>query len=167
LGGENRYACGSAVKLFTAAKPSALAGLGFLLTTFGLACSRQAASLPPDPATLLRAIPAADSTKYPALGQSKHWANPYLDLVIRPQAVALLTSVTANEEQILKPEEVLPALARVPAAAWPYGRVVAVLAEEKPNSSEQDKIAIRRSRGIVEGDLRSAQVEIYWMPEPK
>ena len=155
------------MKVSTAAKPHALAALGFLLVTFGLACSRRSAPPAPDPATLLQAIPAADSTKYSALGRSKHWENPYLDLVIRPQAVALLTSVNANEEQILKPEEVLPALARVPAAAWPYGRVVAVLAEGNPNSSEQDKVAIRRNRGIVEGDLRSAQVAIYWVPEPK
>jgi hypothetical protein len=84
--------------------------------------------------------------------------------MIRPDAVGLLTIVTANEEQILKPEEVLNALARLPASAWPYGRAVAILVDEKPTSSEQNKIAVRRSRGIVAGDLQSAHVAIHWIP---
>ena len=76
----------------------------------------------------------------------------------------LVTGVTANEEQILQPGEVLNALARLPASAWPYGRAVAILVEEKPTVSESDKVAIRRSRGIVEGDLQSAHVAINWIP---
>jgi len=128
------------------------------------ACSREKASPPPDSATLLQAIPAADPTKYPSLQEAKHWSNPYL--VIRADAVGLLTSVTANEEQILKPEEVLNALARLPASGWPYGRVVAILVDEKPTASEADKIAIRRSRGIVAGDLEGAHVAINWISAP-
>jgi hypothetical protein len=128
------------------------------------ACSRQnALPPPPDAATLLQAVPAAD----PAMSSqqpNKHWSNPYL--VIRADAVGLLTSVTANEEQILKPGEVLNALARLPVSAWPYGRVVAILVDEKPIASEADKIAIRRSRGIVAGDLEGAHVAINWISTP-
>jgi len=83
--------------------------------------------------------------------------------VIRPDAVGLLTGIAANEEQILKPEAVLNALARLPASAWPYGRAVAILVEEKPTASEADKVALRRSRGIVAGDLESANVAIHWI----
>jgi hypothetical protein len=126
------------------------------------ACSRQSAPPPPDAATLLQAIAAADPAKYPSLQETRHWSNPYL--VVRPDAVGLLTGVTANEEQILKPEEVLNALARLPVLAWPYGRVVAILVDEKPAASEQDKIALRRNRGIVAGDLESAHVAIHWIP---
>ena len=134
-----------------------------LMMSFSLeACSRQNAPPPPDAATQLQAIAAADPAKYPSTHEPKHWSNPYL--VIRPDAVGLLTRVTANEEQILKPEEVLSALARLPASAWPYGRAVAILVDEKPTSSEQDKIALRRNRGIVEGDLESAHVAIRWIP---
>jgi hypothetical protein len=138
--------------------------LGFvLMMSFSFAaCSRQTAPPPPDAATLLQAIIAADPAKYPSLQETKHWSNPYL--VIRPEAVGLLTGVAANEELVLKPEEVLTTLARLPASAWPYGRAVAVLVDEKPSSSEQDKIALRRSRGIVAGDLQSAQVAINWIP---
>jgi len=124
------------------------------------ACSRQNAPVPPDAATLLQGIPAADPAKS-SLQPNKHWSNPYL--VVRADAVGLLTSVNANEEQILKPEEVLNALARLPASAWPNGRVVAILVDEKPTAPEADKIAIRRSRGIVVGDLLGAQVAINWI----
>ena len=133
--------------------------------TFSLAaCSRQNAAAPPDAATLLQAIAVADPAKYPTLQENKHWSNPYL--VIRPDTVGLLTGVTANEEQLLKPNEVLSALARLPASAWPYGRAVAILVDEKPTSSEQDKVALRRNRGIVAGDLEGAQVAIRWISVP-
>jgi hypothetical protein len=136
----------------------------FLGMSCSLACSRQNAPPPPDAATLLQAIAPADSAKYPSLRANKHWSNPYL--VIRPEAIGMLSSVTANEEQILKPEEVLNALARLPASAWPYGRAVAIVVDEKPTSSEQDKIALRRNRGIVAGDLESAHVAINWISIP-
>jgi hypothetical protein len=124
------------------------------------ACSRQNAPPPPDAATLLQAIAAADPAKYGK--ETRHWSNPYL--VIRQDTVGLLTGITANEEQILKPEEVLNALAKLPASAWPYGRAVAVLVDEKPNTAEPDKIALRRNRGIVAGDLEGAHVAISWIP---
>ena len=165
LGGEDGRSCGGAVSFSTAWRRLGRAGLvSVLMMSFGLACSRQDAPPPPDAATLLQAVAAADPAKYPSLQETRHWSNPYL--VIRPEAVGLLTSITANEEQILKPEEVLNALARLPASAWPYGRAVAILVEEKPAASEADKIAIRRNRGIVAGDLESAQVAIDWISTP-
>ena len=131
--------------------------------TFSLAaCSRQSSPPPPDAATLLQSIAAADPAKYPSTQAPRHWSNPYL--VIRPDAVGLLTGIAANEEQILKPEEVLNALAQLPASAWPYGRAVAILVEEKPTASEPEKIALRRNRGIVAGDLQGAHVAINWIP---
>jgi hypothetical protein len=170
LGGEDGRSCGGAVS-FSAWRrlpASFVSVLVFdLIMSLALpACSRENAPAAPDAATLLQAIPAADPAKYPSLSQqgTKHWSNPYL--VIRVDVVGLLTSVTANEEQILKPEEVLNALARLPASAWPYGRVVAILVDEKPSASEADKIAIRRSRGIVAGDLENAQVAINWISAP-
>jgi hypothetical protein len=131
------------------------------LTSFG-GCSRQSASASPDPATLLRSIAAADPAKYPSLQEGKHWSNPYL--VIRADRVGLLSGVAAHEEQMLKPGEVLNALAQLPASAWPYGRVVAILVDEKAAKAEQDKIELRRNRGIVEGDLRGGEVAIRWIP---
>jgi hypothetical protein len=167
LGSEERRSHGGAVSLCTA-RTCPQAGfvsvlIFVLMMSFSLeACSRQNAPPPPDAATLLQAVPAADPGKYPSAQEARHWSNPYL--VIRPDRVGLLTGTAANEEQILKPEEVLNALARLPATAWPYGRAVAILVEEKATTSEQDKIALRRNRGIVEGDLEGAHVAINWMP---
>jgi hypothetical protein len=126
------------------------------------ACTRQSAATPPDAATLLQSIASGDSSKYPSLQESKHWGNPYL--VIRADKVGLLSGVAASEEVLLKPEEVLNALAQLPPSAWPYGRAVAILVDEKRASSETDKIALRKNRGIVEGDLQGAHVAIRWIP---
>jgi hypothetical protein len=165
LGNKDGRSRGGAVSLARGARRCPRAGLvSVLVMSFGLACSQQSAPPPPDAATLLQAIAAADPAKYPSLQETRHWSNPYL--VIRADAVGLLTSVTANEEQILKPEEVLNALARLPMSAWPYGRAVAILVDEKPTASEADKIAIRRNRGIVAGDLEGARVAINWISTP-
>jgi hypothetical protein len=125
-------------------------------------CSRQNVKAAPDAISELQAVAPADPAKFPALQQSKHWSNPYL--VVRPEEVGLLTDVTANEEKTVKPDEVLKALAELPVEAWPYGRAVAILVDAKPTSSEQDKIALRRNRGIVAGELQSAHVAINWIP---
>jgi hypothetical protein len=165
VGSEDGRSCGGAVSFFAVSRRLGRAGLvSVLMMSFGLACSRQNDLPPPDAATLLQAVAAADPAKYPSLQETRHWSNPYL--VIRPEAVGLLTSITANEEQILKPDEVLNALARLPASAWPYGRAVAILVDEKPAASEADKIAIRRNRGIVAGDLEGAHVAIDWISTP-
>jgi hypothetical protein len=165
LGGEDGRSRGGAVSSFTVSRRLGRTGLvSVLMMSFGLACSQRNAPPPPDAATLLQAVAAADPAKYPSLQQTRHWSNPYL--VIRPEAVGLLTSITANEEQILKPGEVLNALARLPASAWPYGRAVAILVDEKPAASEADKVAIRRNRGIVAGDLEGAHVAIDWISTP-
>jgi hypothetical protein len=130
----------------------------------------------PDSIALLQKIPRADPAKYADSRDKKSWRNPYL--VVRSDGVGLLTGVTANEEQVLKPEEVLDALARLPLTAWPYGRIAAVLVLDATASpaqssgqsagqiSETEKIALRRNRGTVTGALQRAQIEIVWMQPP-
>jgi len=130
----------------------------------------------PDAVALLQNIPRADAANYAESRDKKSWRNPYL--VVRSDGIGLLTGVTANEEQILKPDEVLDALARLPRSAWPYGRVAAVLVQDAAAGSaqssgrisgqgfEQEKIALRRNRGTVAGALQRAHVEIVWMQPP-
>jgi hypothetical protein len=167
LGSENGRAHGGSVSLLVAAVNSRarFLSLVFLLSFFLTACSRHNAPPPPDAATLLQTVPAAEPSKFPSLNlKEKRWSNPYL--VIRPEEVGLLTNVAASQEQILKPEEVLNALARLPASAWPYGRAVAILVEQKPAAPEQEKILLRRNRGFVAGDLERAHVAILWIGTP-
>ncbi len=139
-----------------------VSGLLIVALVAGLAgCTHPSEAAQPDAATRLRMIPEADAAKYPPLEEGKHWSNPYL--VIRRDDVGLLSDVAANEEQLLKPEEVLKTLAQLPAQAWPYGRAVAILVDDKNATSEQDKASLRRNRGIVEGDLEMAHVAIRWI----
>jgi hypothetical protein len=125
-----------------------------------VACSRQDAPQAPSPEVLLQAIPAADSAQVDRIRDMKTWRNPYL--IIRPDRVALLDAAD-NAEIILKPGELLPALAALPASNWPYGRVVAAT-ENNVKSSEQDSIAMRRNKGIVGGILQGAHIAIKWVP---
>ena len=90
----------------------------------------------------------------------KTWRNPYL--IVRADGVVLFDAADSAEIAV-KPDEVIPELARLPAANWPYGRVVAA-AESTSRNSEQDGIAIRRNKGIVGGLLAGAHVAIKWVP---
>jgi len=131
-----------------------------LLSVFLLACSSHTiVDPPPGPSVLLRAIPAADPARYERIHDMKDWRNPYL--VVRSDGVALLDSADSAEIH-LKFDEVLAALARLPASNWPYGRVVA--ASENGRTTEQDGVAIRRNKGIVGGLLAGANIAVKWVP---
>jgi hypothetical protein len=114
---------------------------------------------PPAPEVVLQAIPAADQAQVERIRDMKNWRNPHL--IVRPDGVALLDTADSAEIR-LKPAELLPALAALPASNWPYGRVVA--ATENAKASEQDQVEIRRNRGIVGGMLQGAHVAIKWVP---
>ena len=131
-----------------------------LASTALVACSQQPAAKAPDPQSLLQAIPAADSAQYERIRDMKAWRNPYL--IVRTDGVALFDTAD-NAEIILKPDELLPALAQLPASNWPYGRVVAA-AESGSKNSEKDGVAIRRNKGILGGMLQEAHVAVKWVP---
>jgi hypothetical protein len=125
-----------------------------------LACSQQDAAKSPDPLASLRTIPPADSTKYEHVRDMKTWRNPYL--IVRSDGVALF-DVADSAEIILKTNDLLAALAKLPASNWPYGRVVAA-AENEANESEQDQVAVRKNKGIVGGLLTGAHIAVRWVP---
>jgi hypothetical protein len=124
------------------------------------ACSSpQNAAGTPSPEALLQAIPAADPAQYDHIRDTKNWRNPYL--IVRRDGVVLFDTAD-SAEIILKPDELLGALSRLPTSYWPYGRVVA--ATETTRASEQDGVAIRRNKGIVGGLLEGAHISIKWVP---
>jgi hypothetical protein len=126
-----------------------------------VACSSQPdPPKPPAPEVVLQAIPAADLAQVERIHDMKSWRNPYL--IVRRDGVALLDAAD-NTEIILKPEELLPALAALPASNWPLGRVVAATQNTRA-VSEQDQVEIRRNKGIVGGMLEGAHVAIKWVP---
>jgi hypothetical protein len=134
--------------------------LSLLLGISLVACSQQEAVKSLAPEEVLLAIPAANSAQFERIRDMKAWRNPYL--IVRRDGVALL-DVADSAEILLKPAELLPALAALPASNWPYGRVVAA-AENNARASEQDSVAIRRNKGIVGGILQSAHIAIKWVP---
>ena len=125
-----------------------------------IACSGDRGPQATDPQALLQAIPPANSAQYEKVSDMKTWKNPYL--IVRSDGVALLDTED-SAEIILKPEQLLPALAKLPASDWPYGRVVAA-AENRTKASERDGVAIRRNKGIVGGVLQGAHIAVRWVP---
>jgi len=89
----------------------------------------------------------------------KGWQNPYL--IIKVDGVALLDAGN-HEEILLKAPELAQALAKLPASAWPYGRVVAVT--ENGVRAVGDDVPIRKNRAIVAGTLERLNVLIKWIP---
>ena len=112
------------------------------------------------PEARIQQIPSADSSKYAAVRDMKTWRNPYL--IVRVDGVGLL-DVSNNEQQILDPDKLAEALAKLPMSAWPYGRVVAIQ-EISAASSEEDKAKLRKNRALAAGALESMKVLINWVP---
>lgn len=134
--------------------------MALLLASATLACNSQQNEVnAPDPAATLQSIPGADSAQYEHIQDMKKWKNPYL--IVRADGVMLYDSAD-SAEILLKPDDLLPTLAKLPAANWPYGRVVA--AAESARKSEEDGVAIRRNKGIVGGMLEGAHVAVKWVP---
>jgi hypothetical protein len=112
------------------------------------------------PEARIQQIPPADSGKYAAVRDMKTWRNPYL--IVRVDGVGLL-DVSNNEQQIVDPDKLPEALAKLPTSAWPYGRVVAIQ-EIGAASSEADKAKLRKNRALAAGALESMKVLISWVP---
>jgi hypothetical protein len=137
------------------------------LTTFVavlLSCS--APPKEPDPAALeanaatrIRAIPPASPERYSGMHDMKGWSNPYL--IVRADGVALLDPEN-HVERLFIAAELTQELARLPASAWPYGRVVAVT--ENAVRASGDDVLIRKNRAIVAGTLEGMHVLIRWIP---
>jgi hypothetical protein len=112
------------------------------------------------PEARIQQIPPADPQKYAAMRNMKAWRNPYL--IVRVDGVALLDA-TNNEQQIVDPDKLAEALARLPASAWPYGRVVAIQ-EIGAAGSDEDRAKLRKNRALAAGALESMHVLINWVP---
>jgi len=163
LGSEERPSCTGEVILGPVSGKSSYIAFGsmILLGICLVACSSQPETpKAPAPEVVLQAIPAADPAQVEHVRDMKTWRNPYL--IVRRDGVALLDAAD-NAEIILKPAELLPALAALPASNWPLGRVVAAT-ESARAASEQEKVDIRRNKGILGGMLEGAHVAVKWVP---
>src|SRR5580693_6945547 len=107
--------------------------------------AQAAASVSPE--ARIQQIPPADPQKYSGSRDMKAWRNLYL--IVRLDGVGLL-DVSNNEQQIVDPDKLAEALAKLPPSAWPYGRVVAIQ-EISASSSEEDKVRLRKNRALAAG----------------
>ena len=105
----------------------------------------------------LQAIPVANVQVYKKV-DLKAWKNPYV--IVRADGVGLL-DVTNNEEHVLQLDELPDALAKLPASAWPYGRVVALADDRRPGA---DRARIQDNKANIASMLHRAEVEIQWVP---
>ncbi|MBZ5574247.1 MAG: hypothetical protein LAO09_20475 [Acidobacteriia bacterium] len=133
---------------------------GIVALAFLAGCAKPPASSQVNPWLRIEALPPADPQKITSVRNMKDWKNPYL--IVRVDGVALLDA-SNNEQRILKPDQLVGALAQLPASAWPYGRVVAV-AQNAVFGSDADKAQLRRNRAVVAGTLEDLQVLINWVP---
>jgi hypothetical protein len=112
------------------------------------------------PEARIQQIPPADPHKYAGMRDMKAWRNPYL--IVRVDGVGLLDA-TDNEQQIVDADKLAEALTKLPASAWPYGRVVAIQ-EIGLAGSDEDKAKLRKNRALAAGTLESMHVLIDWVP---
>jgi len=108
--------------------------------------------------TQLGQIPLPTKSRYVDVHEPGTWQNPFLSVDARmidlrvTQADANTSSLGAGgllrpsaarrQELQISPQEATQALIALPAAAWPYGRVVAI--EEYPLADKKSRPAIRR-----------------------
>jgi hypothetical protein len=114
-----------------------------------------------NPLLRIEALPPADAQQVSAVRDMKNWKNPYL--IVQVDGVELLDPGN-NEQRLLNPDQLLPALGELPTSAWPYGRVIAVAEKAAAGLSEADKSQLRRNRALVAGTLESLHVVINWVP---
>jgi len=132
----------------------------FLCVIGLLGCNRHSAPLAnASGATVLGSIPQADPHTFGKVDVHS-WKNPYL--IVNPRSVVML-DVADHEEKQFKPEDLAAALTRLPQSAWPYGRVIAVTVDEK-NTSEDEKIGLRKNRALISGTLKDLQIYVNWIP---
>jgi len=110
------------------------------------------------PEARIQQIPAADAQQYAGMKDMKAWRNPYL--IVKADGIGLLDAAN-NEQQKVNADKVAEALARLPASAWPYGRVVAI--QESSAATESEKTDLRRNRALLAGTLEDLHVAIQWV----
>jgi hypothetical protein len=143
--------------------------LGSIVILLGALAACTGNAKAPDPAALeaaaaarLQKVPPADEQLSRKPAAIKPWRNPYL--IVMPEGIWLLDPAN-SERRLLKPDEILQSLAALPTSAWPYGRVAGVVeTADGVNQTEDQRVAIRRNKGILEGTLEGAHIAIHWIP---
>lgn len=110
--------------------------------------------------TLSKTIPAADSSAYHAVRDGAEWRNPFL--IVNRDGIEVRSGNSTAEGVTMPVMEVLLYLEKLPAAAWPYGLVVAV--QEAGLRGVGDNVPIKKNREQLLQSLQSAGVKVDLWP---
>jgi hypothetical protein len=121
----------------------------------------QGPPVPPPPAPeastampeLDASIPPSDPKKYAAIEDVKDWKNPFL--IVSESGVEIVVGDRRSQIPI---EALAATLAKLPATAWPYGRVVAARTRPGAGAPAQD------AEARVEEALGPLGVVVEWWP---
>jgi hypothetical protein len=120
-------------------------------------------------------IPPPAKSRYMQIRRLRSWSNPFL--IIRTHTVSLRVSTSsapAAPATMLRPRATkwrtvqlqladLPeALAALPEASWPYGRVIAV--EDDPAAPRRQRVQVRRNEEATLKVLNDMGVVVYEWP---
>ena len=125
----------------------------------------------------LESIPLPSKTTYASIHTRSSWANPFL--IVGKSSVNLtilyppmgpsgpsdtfLRPVGARRRELdVRISDLPDALTAVPAATWPYGRVIAV--EEDPTATREDSHAVRRNVEQTMQVLNDLGIVVYEWP---
>ena len=107
----------------------------------------------------LARIPAVRRDEYKNMLDMQYWRNPYL-FVLR-DGVQLRVGGNGKGTHLAIAE--LPrALADLPKAAWPYGRIIGV--QDQGLGSDDDDNYIRENHSRVDALLKCLRLEANWVP---
>ena len=110
--------------------------------------------------SLSKTIAPADPSAYRAVRVGAEWRNPFL--IVSRDGIEVRSGNSAVEGVTMPVTEVLPYLEKLPAAAWPYGLVVAV--QEAGLRGVGDDVPIKKNREQLLQSLQSAGVKVDLWP---
>lgn len=105
-------------------------------------------------------IPPPDPDKYKGVRDARDWRNPYL--VIRAEGVEVILKNSPAGRQVIPCGELAAHLESLPAAAWPYGRVVAAQEIGIRRADGGDDRPIAENKARVDRVLKSLGVRVEW-----
>jgi hypothetical protein len=113
-----------------------------------------ATEAPPSTFALDPSIPQSDPKTYAAVEDAKDWKNPFL--IVGANGIEI---VTAGDRQApVAIEALAEALTKLPATAWPYGRVVAARTSANGDAPAPD------TEARIEEALQPLRVVVEWWP---
>ena len=100
--------------------------------------------------------------RYKSVRDAKDWTNPYL--VIRRDGIEVIAKSVTPPQKIVAATDLQQTLIKLPVAAWPYGRVVAVQTFGLREADRSDEKQIADNLEAARATLKALQVSVEMWP---